>query len=73
MFVQRRCDDLKDNQKRMINSITNREIKSVVIDRIVTDHNNELTLITDPDTIKTSVNDHFQNCPGAINVINQFR
>src|SRR6266498_1931297 len=66
-FVQRRCDDLKDNQKRMIDSIANREMKSIVIDRLVIDQNNDLSLITDPTSIKRLVNEHFQTCPGVVN------
>src|SRR5438034_11846974 len=59
--------DLKDNQKRMINSITNQEMKSIVIDRLVVDNDNDLSLITDPTSIKHLVNEHFQKCPGVIN------
>src|SRR6266487_1563008 len=66
-FVKRRCDDLKDNQKRMIDSIANREMKSIVIDRLVIDQNNDLSLITDPTSIKRLVNEHFQTCPGVVN------
>jgi hypothetical protein len=33
--IEHRCQDLKDNQKRMINSIMNRELKTIVIDRLL--------------------------------------
>ena len=42
-------------------------MKSIVIDRLVIDNDNDLSLITNPTSIKYLVNEHFQKCPGVIN------
>ncbi|CAB5190258.1 unnamed protein product [Rhizophagus irregularis] len=51
-YIQERCDDLMNNKKKMINSFMNREIKSIVIDRVIVTENNDDVLITDPQSIK---------------------
>ena len=45
----------------------NREIKSIVIDRVIAIKDDEEILITDPSTIKSEVNKHFQKIAGSIN------
>ncbi|CAG8779782.1 9463_t:CDS:2, partial [Rhizophagus irregularis] len=59
--------NLLENQKRMINSIMEREIKSIVLDKVLIKENNEDKLITDEEKIKDIVNDHFQNIAGSTN------
>ncbi|UZO25976.1 uncharacterized protein OCT59_018229 [Rhizophagus irregularis] len=66
-YIQERCDDLMNNKKKMINSFMNREIKSIVIDRIIVTENNDDVLITDPQSIKKEVNNHFQHIAGSTN------
>ncbi|UZO17221.1 uncharacterized protein OCT59_008582 [Rhizophagus irregularis] len=51
----------------MINSIMEREIKSIVLDKVLIKENNEDKLITDEEKIKDIVNDHFQNIAGSTN------
>ena len=51
----------------MINSVMEREIKSIVLDRVLIKENNEDKLITDKEKIKDIVNDHFQNIAGSTN------
>ncbi|RIA85065.1 hypothetical protein C1645_831356 [Glomus cerebriforme] len=61
-FINIRNEDLKHNQRKMINSILNRKPKRIVLDRLVItndDDTQELTL--DPDTIESHVINHFQN------------
>ena len=55
-FIQKRCDDLKEDQSSMLDSILNRKKRSIIIDRLLID--NELEL--DPDIIKSATNKHFQ-------------
>ncbi|CAB4439245.1 unnamed protein product [Rhizophagus irregularis] len=66
-FIRKRCEDFTDNKKAMINSIAEREIRTIVLDRIVHETPSGITLVTDPDVIKKLTNDHFQLCPGAVN------
>ncbi|UZO11434.1 uncharacterized protein OCT59_003003 [Rhizophagus irregularis] len=67
LAIDQRCEDLLENQKRMINSVMEREIKSIVLDRVLIKENNEDKLITDEEKIKDIVNDHFQNIAGSTN------
>ncbi|PKY62556.1 hypothetical protein RhiirA4_489191 [Rhizophagus irregularis] len=66
-YIQERCDDLMNNKKKMINSFMNREIKSIVIDRVIVTENNDDILKTDPQSIKKEVNNHFQHIAGSTN------
>jgi hypothetical protein len=52
--IDRRCADLYNNQKRIINSIIDREIKTIVLDQVlITDENtNEQILVTDSEQVK---------------------
>jgi hypothetical protein len=34
IFIKDRCDNYKDNQRKMINSITEKEIKSISINKV---------------------------------------
>ncbi|CAB4484082.1 unnamed protein product [Rhizophagus irregularis] len=51
----------------MINSFMNREIKSIVIDRIIVTENGDDILKTDSQSIKKEVNNHFQQIAGSTN------
>ncbi|GBC09190.1 hypothetical protein RclHR1_08680007 [Rhizophagus clarus] len=54
----------------MIDSLTEREIKKIHIDRLLTrNDDNEEVLITDLDKIKALTLQHFQNCAGSKNDI----
>ncbi|PKK60950.1 hypothetical protein RhiirC2_856562 [Rhizophagus irregularis] len=66
--VERRCADLKDNQRRMIDNVTEKEIKKIYIDRlIIKKEENEEILITDMDSIKRATIDHFKGFAGSMN------
>ncbi|CAB4384442.1 unnamed protein product [Rhizophagus irregularis] len=65
--IRKCCEDFTDNKKAMINSITERKIRTIILDRIVHETPTGTTLITDPVEIKKLTNDHFQLCPSAVN------
>jgi hypothetical protein len=66
-FIQRRCEDLLDNQKRMLDSIMDREVKTIVIDRLITIEDGKEVLITRPKDIMRLTNTHFQHVAGTTN------
>src|SRR6266498_3680594 len=68
-FVKERCDNYKENQRRMIDSITNREIKHVTIDKIYKEINGQEFLFTEDNIIKEETNKHFQTVAGAVNMV----
>ncbi|CAB4480020.1 unnamed protein product [Rhizophagus irregularis] len=66
--IERRQQDLEYDQRRMIDSVMEREFKKINIDRlIVQDQYGEDVLITDENQIKVLVANHFQNCAGSVN------
>ncbi|CAB4431027.1 unnamed protein product [Rhizophagus irregularis] len=66
--IERRQQDLEYDQRRMIDSVMEREFKKINIDRlIVQDQDGEDVLITDENQIKKLVANHFQNCAGSVN------
>jgi hypothetical protein len=71
--IDRICADLLNNQKRMIDNIIDREIKTIVLDRVlITDENtNEQILITNPEQVKKETNKHFQMVVSSINTIKE--
>jgi hypothetical protein len=60
--IEKRWEDLKDNPKRMINSVLDKPRKSIVMDRLIkeTADNNTL-VITEGSEIKEIVREHFYN------------
>jgi hypothetical protein len=71
--IDRRCADFLNNQKRMIDNIIDREIKTIVLDHVlITDKNtNEQILITNPEQVKKETNKHFQMVAGSTNIIKE--
>ncbi|RIA79940.1 hypothetical protein C1645_839601 [Glomus cerebriforme] len=65
-FVQARCENFKDNQRLMLDSLLDCKKCSIVIDRLIIKDNNTSRLITTPKEIKEKVNEHFQNCPSSV-------
>ena len=51
---------IKDNQRRMINSLLERPYKKVVIDRLVVNKNRDKELISDPKEVLESTAKHFR-------------
>lgn len=66
--VERRCEDLTTNQRRMIDSITEKEIRKIYIDRlIIEDENKEEILVTDENHIKQLTINHFRDFASSQN------
>src|SRR6266487_4855115 len=59
-YVDRRCEMIKDNQRRMINSLLERPYKKVVIDRLVVNKNRDKELISDPKEVLENTAEHFR-------------
>ena len=66
-FVNERCDNYEKDQKSMINSLTNREIKYITIDKIYKEIDGEDLLFTDEKSVKHLTNHHFQTIAGSVN------
>lgn len=50
----------------MINSLLSKEVKSITIDKMIINRNNEDILLTNPMDIKNEVNNYFQNIAGSL-------
>ena len=67
-YIQQRCEDLKANKGHMIRSFMDKEPRMIIIDRLLEkDAQGVEHLITDPQEIKSLVNNHFQKVAGATN------
>ncbi|CAB4396370.1 unnamed protein product [Rhizophagus irregularis] len=66
--IKKRCDNYKEDQGRMIQSITEKEMVSISIEKIYKkDHNGNEVLITDENQVMEETNRHFQTIAGSIN------
>ncbi|EXX54339.1 hypothetical protein RirG_235430 [Rhizophagus irregularis DAOM 197198w] len=66
--IKKRCDNYKDDQGRMIQSITEKEMVSISIEKIYKkDHNGNEVLITDENQVIEETNRHFQTVAGSVN------
>ncbi|CAB5321481.1 unnamed protein product [Rhizophagus irregularis] len=66
--IKKRCDNYKDDQGRMIQSITEKEMVSISIEKIYKkDHNGNEVLITDENQVMEETNRHFQTVAGSVN------
>ncbi|GBB95852.1 hypothetical protein RclHR1_26290002 [Rhizophagus clarus] len=66
-FVDERNDNYKNDKKKMINSITEKHIKSITINKVYCNDNDEDILYTDVQDVQEQTNLHFQRVAGAIN------
>ncbi|PKY33742.1 DNase I-like protein, partial [Rhizophagus irregularis] len=69
-FINRRDDDIKNNNKRMLNSILERHPRKITLDRIKYQDNDEIKYSNDPIIITKITNEHFKNI-GLSNTSNQ--
>ncbi|PKY60432.1 hypothetical protein RhiirA4_431127 [Rhizophagus irregularis] len=66
--IKKRCDNYKEDQGRMIQSITEKEMVSISIEKnYKKDHNGNEVLITDENQVMEETNRHSQNVAGTIN------
>ena len=66
--ISQRCTDLKENPKKMINSLTNQYKNSVSIDRIIVNQENNIKYIsTDQKEIKNQVENYYLKAFGKRN------
>ncbi|CAG8772806.1 5219_t:CDS:2, partial [Rhizophagus irregularis] len=59
-FIERRDDDIKTNNKRMLNSILERHPRKITLDRIKYTDNGEVKFSNDRNKITEITNNHFQ-------------
>ena len=60
--IEQRCKNFADNKKTMLNSLLEREKRSIIIDKIVSkDINGQEILITEETEVKSLVAKHFEN------------
>ena len=59
--LDRRCTDLKDNQKRMINSCINRQKEQIILDRVKIIRDNYTYITTNKNIIKKEVADYHKH------------
>ena len=60
--IDKCCTFIDNNQKNFINSLLNKEHRSIVLDRIrITNNDGSESLITDPNEIAQIASDHFAN------------
>jgi hypothetical protein len=57
--IIQRCQDFQDNQRKMINSLTNTQKKSIKIDRIMVTTEQEKFIETRPQEISKQVEDYY--------------
>lgn len=70
-FVQKRYENFTDNKKAIIDFIAEHKICTIVLDHLIYETSTGISLITDPDEIKTLTNNHFQLCPSTVNLDKQ--
>ena len=58
--IDRRCKMIKDNQRRMINSLLEKSFKKVVIDRLLIDNEGDRELYNEPEEVLTRTAEHFK-------------
>ncbi|PKK55293.1 hypothetical protein RhiirC2_802802 [Rhizophagus irregularis] len=63
-FVEKRCEELKDNKKHMLDSILNRKRKKLVLDKVLIEKNGSKYLCSTDQEITDAMVDHYQNAAG---------
>ena len=64
--IETRIENMEDNKKRMLDSILERERKSINIDRLIVKKDNKLELILEKEEILREMNKHFR---GIMNLV----
>ena len=58
--IDRRCEMVKDNQRRMIDSLLEKPFKKVVINRLLIEGSENKELIKEPEEVLKKTADHFK-------------
>src|SRR5437762_13723206 len=58
--IDRRCKIIKDNQRRIINSLLEKLFKKVVIDRLLIDKEGDRELYNEPEEVLKRTAEHFK-------------
>src|SRR6266496_3606472 len=66
-YIKERCNNYKDDQKSMINSIMEREIRYITIDKVYKNKDGKEFLYINSKDIKRETNEHFQTVARATN------
>ena len=61
LACEKRCENFESNKKGMINSITEREINKITIDRLMVERDGEKILLWDEEEIKNETKNHFKS------------
>jgi len=64
-FIEKRCDDYRNDKHAMLTSALSRSRRTIVLDRIVINQAQGPILITEGDKIAIHVNNHFQTIAGG--------
>ena len=60
LYIQKRCDNLTQNPKKMIDSALNRKRKKIILNRVLVEKNGHQFLLTDANDINQALVEHFQ-------------
>jgi len=66
LALEKRCQNYKDNQSIMIDSIINRQRHTIYLDCCIDGSNSKRGLLTDPEDVLNETNRHFQRVTGTI-------
>src|ERR1043165_365731 len=58
--IDKRCEIIKTDQRKMIASLLNRPYKKIILDRFIEQKGEETILITEPETVKTGIAKHYK-------------
>src|SRR5256886_2112437 len=64
--IETRIENMEDNKKRMLDSILERERKSINIDRLIVKKDNKLELILEKEEILRETNKHFRGITDSV-------
>ncbi|CAB4443904.1 unnamed protein product [Rhizophagus irregularis] len=63
-YVDKRCEELQDNKKYMLDSILNRKRKKIILDKVLIEKNGQKQLCTTDKEITEAMIEHYRNVAG---------
>src|ERR1043165_4824452 len=58
--IDKRCEMIKTDQRKMIISLLNRLYKKIVLNRFIEQREEETKLVTEPDAVKEGIEKHYK-------------